>query len=53
MTQLVERNRQTLAVCRSADPDLFFRYPPAVSPWGRWPRRRGSALRRSARRSLY
>lgn len=24
------------------------RYPPAVSPWGRWPRRRGSALRRSS-----
>lgn len=24
MTQLVERNWQTLAACRSADPDLFF-----------------------------
>lgn len=48
MTQLVERNWQTLAACRSADPALFFPLSSSGKSLGRWPRRCGSALQRSS-----
>ena len=34
MIQLVERNWQTLAACRSADPDLFFPLSSSGAPGG-------------------
>ena len=34
MTQVVERNWQTLATCRSADPDLFFLLPTRLADRG-------------------
>jgi len=34
MTKLVERNWQTLATCRSAEPDLFFPLSPSGESLG-------------------
>jgi len=50
MTQLVERNWQTLAACRSADPGLFF----PLSSSGKSPGQLGYMdLQRAVRRGVF